>query len=707
MSKIIYRLSAGILALAAVWLLPSHLLAALTNGSADLVLGQAVFTSSGSACTQNGLNYPSGVAIDASSGRVYICDTNNNRVLWWNNAVSLINGKNADGVLGQYNFTANASTCTQTGMNQPYDAYVDGSGNLWVADTNNCRILKFINPSTNGQSAVLVIGQPNFTSSAVNCTEQGMTAPVGIAIDSSGNLWVVDDGNNRVLEFVPPFNTFGSSAALVLGQPDFTSHAGTCTQTGMFWPVGLRVDNSKNIWVTDYNNNRILEIVPPFNTFGSSATLVLGQTVFTSSGSACTQNGLNYPTGVAIDAVNGRVYICDGYNNRVLWWNNSASLVNGQNADGVIGQSDYVAHAANCSRTGLNGPGLLCFDSFGNLWVPDSYNNRVLRFNTLSVTSITPNSAVNTGPVSITNLAGTGFLAGTAVKLSKTGHTDINAANINIVSESKITCTFDLTGQATGYWDVAVSTGGAGSLSAVLSNGFQIANAVSNTEVVDPAHNAEITINPPSGEIKVDIPAGTFGQTVTVTLSTAAVPSSDKPTIKVGNICIEITNSLNLQPNGSITIAMHYNPADIATLGLMESKLAICRYDAAQDLWIPIPFTLDTKNHVITATIDHFSIFVLVQFAGATNLDQVKVYPNPLNSRTQGQMTIENLTVNATIKIYNIAGDLVRTLNYTTANGQTKWDGRNDSGSTVASGVYIMYINAPEGTKKIKVAIEK
>ena len=323
------------------------------------------------------------------------------------------------------------------------------------------------------------------------------------------------------------------------------------------------------------------------------------------------------------------------------------------------------------------------------------------------INSITPNNGSNSGPVNITNLSGNGFVAGSTVKLLKSGQS-INAVNVNVLNTASITCTFDLTGQTAGYWDVVVSTVGAGSLSAALPAGFQITSANSATSVVNPSNNAELIIYTPIGEAKVNIPAGTFGQTVSVTLSTGPVPSSDKPTIKVGNTCIEITNSLNLQPNQNITITIYYNPSVIAGLGLVESKLAICRYDASHDLWTPIPSTIDKANHVITATVNHFSTFVLVQLAAAADLGGVKVYPNPLNPRTApAGMTIANLTASATIKIFNVSGELVRTLGYTTANGQTMWDGKNDSGSPVASGVYILYINTPEGTKKIKVAVEK
>jgi len=103
-----------------------------------------------------------------------------------------------------------------------------------------------------------------------------------------------------------------------------------------------------------------------------------------------------------------------------------------------------------------------------------------------SITSINPNTGVNTGSVNITNLAGTGFLAGATVKLVKNGETDINATNVTVVSSTKISCSFDLTGKTTGGWDVVVTNSDASpptppvfssyaaNLSATLTNGFTV-----------------------------------------------------------------------------------------------------------------------------------------------------------------------------------------------------------------------------------------
>jgi hypothetical protein len=151
-------------------------------------------------------------------------------------------------------------------------------------------------------------------------------------------------------------------------------------------------------------------------------------------------------------------------------------------------------------------------------------------------------------------------------------------------------------------------------------------------------------------------------------------------------------------------LTVSYRDSDIA--GLDETKLAMCRYDAVNDLWIELPSTVDAANNLITATVNHLSTFALVQFAPAAGLDAVKAYPVPFNPNS-GAMTIENLTATADIKIFTVAGELVRTVDYLSANGRATWDGRNNGGSKVASGVYILYIKSADAKKRVKIAVEK
>ena len=117
------------------------------------------------------------------------------------------------GVLGQPNFTTRGSNLTQNGLNGASSVFIDSSGNAWVADVNNSRVLMYVPPFSNGMNASLVLGQSSFTTNTEAATQNGLFYPVSVFIDFSGNAWVADVGNNRVLMYVPPFSN-GMNAGL-------------------------------------------------------------------------------------------------------------------------------------------------------------------------------------------------------------------------------------------------------------------------------------------------------------------------------------------------------------------------------------------------------------------------------------------------------------------------------------------------------------
>ena len=159
------------------------------------------------------------------------------------------------------------------GLNAPQGIAVDSSGNLYITDTGNGRILKeTLSGGSYTQSIVATI-----TPSALD----------DVAVDSSGNLYVIDGFTGKVYKETLSGSSYVQS---------------TITVTGLSLPGGIAVDSSNNVYITDYDNKRVLKETPS----GSSYT----QTVVTTS-------GLSFPVGVAVDS-SGNVYIADSGNNRVL-----------------------------------------------------------------------------------------------------------------------------------------------------------------------------------------------------------------------------------------------------------------------------------------------------------------------------------------------------------------------------------------------------
>ena len=327
-----------------------------SNGmNAHLVIGQPDFTSG--SCNQGGsvgpatLCFPYGAAQDPS-GNGWVADSSNDRVLFYQ--APFDNGMAASVVLGEPDFVTDTgcSSTTASTLCFPTGVVSDKDGNIWVSDDGNCRVLEFMPPFTNGMAASVVLGQANFTDNCVTTGGQnGMDCPEFLTFDNSGNLWMSDDCNERVVEFTPPF-TNGMNAALVIGQPDFTTYNCNTDQNGLCSPEGVAFDSDGNLWVGDDANCRVLQFVPPFSN-NMVASVVLGQPDFTSDCVTTSgQAGLDDAGGVGFDS--GRLYVSDYDNNRVMQF--VAPFSNGMNANKVFGQPDFSTTTANTTQNGLNGP---------------------------------------------------------------------------------------------------------------------------------------------------------------------------------------------------------------------------------------------------------------------------------------------------------------------------------------------------------------
>ncbi|MGB8214045.1 MAG: hypothetical protein WCE68_10850, partial [Anaerolineales bacterium] len=378
-------------------MLISPALAAFTpsNGeAATLVIGQSKFTTSTSATSQKGLNYPGGVAVDPLTHKVFVADYKNNRVLRYASLYTLSSGMPAEAVLGQPNFTSKVTHASINGMNSPASLAVDSAGRLWVADAGNNRVLRFDNAAglSNGANANAVLGQLNFTNHSSATSQSRMNAPDSLTVDAAGRLWVADHLNNRVLRFDNAAGlSNGANANAVLGQLNFTNHGSATSQSRMNAPAGVFVDAAGILWVADYSNNRVLR----FNNAaglpnGANANVVLGQLNFTNHGSATSQSRLKSPSGVTVDNT-GVLYVSDASNNRILVFNAAAGLANGAAASYVLGQTKFTTSTAGTSATTLHEPTGLFYDpSSKALWAADSSNNRVLMYGTPTLPTPTP-----------------------------------------------------------------------------------------------------------------------------------------------------------------------------------------------------------------------------------------------------------------------------------------------------------------------------
>jgi sugar lactone lactonase YvrE len=371
------------------------------HASATLVLGQSDFSSSQPGSSATELDSPAGVAMDPSTGKIFVADTSNHRVLRYANSTSLSSGASAEAVLGQDGFTNEPTTSpTSQTMSSPGALFVDHLGRLWVADRNNARVLRFSNASSiaSQTAADRVYGQSDFTSNQYAVTASGMINPTGVWVDSGDRLWVSDEAACRVLRFDNITNkASGAEADGVLGQTNMTSGAQGSGAAGLDRPMAIAMSRSGSLFVACERGHRVLRFDNAASLAnGAAAAAVFGQADFDGATAGLSATRMNNPTGLAV-AKDDSLWVCDQNNHRMLRFNKATSRTNGAAADGVVGQADFVSSVYDFTAQNFYSPqGGMLVDPAGSLWVTDRSSNRVLRFP--AVVSLPSVTVTNTIP---------------------------------------------------------------------------------------------------------------------------------------------------------------------------------------------------------------------------------------------------------------------------------------------------------------------
>jgi hypothetical protein len=339
--------------------------------------------------TSTTLNLPWGNAAYCN-GKVMQAECGTHRVLIWN-SIPRNNGTPADVVLGQPNMyegdpnyggsiTASTLTCANS-------VQCDGTRVL-VADWDNNRVLIWNTiPTTNGQAADVVVGQPNMTSGTGNNGGMSCSRVNGVAqaYSDGTKLYLADYHNHRVLIYntIPTSN--GACADVVLGQNSMSTgnlnQGGSAAAYTMNHPAHVITSGTKLI-VSDTDNGRLMiwNTIPTSN--NAAANVFVGQSNGTNAGNnfgGVSGASLCWPEGVTV--ANNKLIIADDCNNRVLVYN-TIPTSNGATADVALGQPNLTSNTANnggiTSRTLNNACGVISDGT--RLYVTDCNNHRIVTY---------------------------------------------------------------------------------------------------------------------------------------------------------------------------------------------------------------------------------------------------------------------------------------------------------------------------------------
>ncbi len=322
--------------------------------------------------TSAGLYGPSSIAVD-KSGNVFFVDTENVvlRLDAATGVLTLVAGNGTQGFSGDNGPAASAQ------LSQPQGVAVDSAGNLYIADTANNRIRKVANGVITTVAGNGMVGSTGDNGPA---TSAAVLFPVGVTVDSAGNLYIVDTGNNRIRKVANGVITTVAGG----GTGASVGDNGPATSARLNEPQDVAVDAAGNLYIADTSNNRIRKVA------NGVITTVAGNGIqgFGGDNGPATSAELNEPWGVAVDAA-GNLYIADTSNNRVrMVANGVITTAVGNGTRGFSGDNGPPASAA------LNQAQGVAVDSAGDLYIADIYNQRIRKVSKGTITTLAGNGSV-------------------------------------------------------------------------------------------------------------------------------------------------------------------------------------------------------------------------------------------------------------------------------------------------------------------------
>ena len=342
------------------------------------------YSGDGGPATSATFNYPTGVALDTSDN-IYIVDHRNSRIRMVARSTGIITTVAGNGT---YGYSGDGGPATSAQLKNPRGVAVDGSGNIYIADSSN-GCIRMVMKSTGVISTVAgsVSSHPGqHSGDGGPATSATFYYPAGVFVDESGNIYVADSDNNRIRLVMKSTGIITTVAGN--GTYGYSGDGGPATSSKLYSPMGVFVDAPGNIYISERRNHRIRIISKSTGIISTVAgTGIYKNGGYSGDGGQATSAQLNSPTSVFGDA-SGNIYFVDTENNRIRMVAKSTGIISTVAGDGT---SDYVTDEQQAKSAKLYFPSGIAFDTYGNTYIAEKSRIRMVMKSTGIITTVAGN----------------------------------------------------------------------------------------------------------------------------------------------------------------------------------------------------------------------------------------------------------------------------------------------------------------------------
>ncbi len=589
--------------------------------------GSNGFSGDGGPATSASLFNPFGVAVDGS-GNLFIADVANDDVRRVDGGTGIITTVAGNGS-GNFSFSGDGGPATSADLSTPVSVAVDGSGNLLFADSGNNRIRR-VDSNTGIIITVAGNGTLGFSGDGGAATNASLFRPISVAVDGSGNLLFADPGNNRV-------RRMDKNAGIVTtvagnGDSDFSGDGGAATNASLYFPEGVVVDGSGNLFIADSNQfiRRVDAVTGIITTVAGNGTYG-----FSGDGGVATSASIANPTGIALDG-SGNLFIADNANSRIRRVDGGTGIITTVAGNGTAGFSGDGGAATSAS---LDFPSGVAVDSTGNLFIADPGNFRVRRVDgsTAIITTVAGNGS--------SRFSGDGGTA-TSAGMSPLGISLDGSGNLLIadVSNNRIRRMDRGTGiiaTVAGNGTFGFSGDGGIATSASLANPSAVVVDSSGSLFIADTKNNRIrrvsssSVNTPAGAaVAVPLNGGatiaggastTFTNVIsagTTNITTSGSGPAPPAGFLLGSPAVYSSLTTTATFSGSITVCINYTGITFS------SSPQLFHFEGGS--WTNVTVSVDTVNQIVCGAVSSLSPFTIFQQCSKPPTLSVSLSPNVL-----------------------------------------------------------------------------